>query len=163
MKILLIGNDLDTPQMRAVLAAEGCSAQFLPSHGFDQLSKDMLLAADAALVARDHGDHEPFEPGKRLSPIPLIAAIGAENIAAGISSLNAEENALCNAYILSGGEENLRRLARFSNISAMACRSHRRRRLYRSTASTRFPVRCIKMRLRILKNARQVMPLMWAC
>lgn len=113
MKILLIGNDLDTPQMRAVLAAEGCSAQFLPSHGFDQLSKDMLLAADAALVARDHGDHEPFEPGERLSPIPLIAAIGAENIAAGISSLNAEENALCNAYILSGGEENLRRLARF--------------------------------------------------
>ena len=113
MKILLIGNDLDTPQMRAVLAAEGCSAEFLPSRGFSQLSKDVLFAADAALVARDHGDHDPFEPGERLSPIPWIAAIGAENIAAGISSLNAEENALCNAYILSGGAENLRRLARF--------------------------------------------------
>ena len=101
MKILLIGNDLDTPQMRAVLAAEGCSAEFLPSRGFSQLSKDVLFAADAALVARDHGDHDPFEPGERLSKIPWIAAIGAENIAAGISSLKAEENALCNAYILS--------------------------------------------------------------
>lgn len=114
MKLLLIGNELDTPQMRAAAAAEGCALETLSSRAFNLSPAGSPLEADAALVSRDHGDHDPFLNTGRLLGIPFVAALGAENMTAGISSLTAKENALCSQYVLYGGEQNLRSLIKYA-------------------------------------------------
>lgn len=111
MEILLIGTDLTTPQMTAVLEEEHCFVRCFGSREFADRVGD--LAADAAIIGRDHGHHDDLPYVQSLETIPLRIAIGPENIASGISTLSAGDNALCCRYILYGGEENLRRLVRY--------------------------------------------------
>jgi cobalamin biosynthesis Mg chelatase CobN len=111
MKILLIGMDLDTQQIRTVLAKEGCTADFVSSRRLGELQGQLF--ADAVIIGQDHGYHGRIEMPPQLKEAPFVAAIGADNIAAGLSNLSVQENALCNQYILYGGEENLRRMVQF--------------------------------------------------
>lgn len=113
MKILIIGSDLNTPQIRKVLQESECEVKNLSSREFAVLPQEDKLTADAAIVGRDHGDHEALKNGICLEKVPFVAAIGAENIAANISTLSQTENMECNQYILYGGEENLRALVAF--------------------------------------------------
>lgn len=113
MKILLIGNELETPKMRAFFAQEGCQVETMSSRKFGRLPQGEYLVADAAFVARDHGHGEPFQNLRSIENIPFVAAVGADNITAGFSTLNQEDNAVCNEYILYGGEENLHSLIQF--------------------------------------------------
>ena len=111
MKLLLIGNDLLTPQFRAACAAEDCDLQTMTSREFCALPEDTEYSVDAALVSRDHGHHDPLPQIRGLALLPFTAAIRCEQ--EGIANIGIEDNALCNAYVLYGGEENLRRLIRF--------------------------------------------------
>lgn len=109
MKIIIIGNDMDTPQLRrALLASEpDVEIETIASREFAGFPKEKKLTADAAIVARDHGDHEIFHNVSCLEKVPFVVAVGGENIAAGFSKLSQEENTECNQYILYGGEKNL--------------------------------------------------------
>lgn len=111
MKILMIGSNLNTPQLKKVLEAEGCVLEAYTSLTFNSFGPDKEFTADAALVGRDYADHDPLRNTERLSAIPFVAAVGAENIAAGISNLSPQDNEHCNQYILYGGEKNLHHLA----------------------------------------------------
>lgn len=113
MKILLIGNEQETAQLRAAMAAENCTFESISSRAYCALPKDSSFSVDAALVSRDHGHHDAFPYREALLRLPFVAAIGAENTAAGIMNISAQDNSLCNEYVLYGGEENLRRLLRF--------------------------------------------------
>lgn len=106
MRVLFVGNDLDTPTTRAAAKRAGVEARFLSSRAAAH-APEKLLDADAAFVARDHGDHDRFDAAGRFAGIPFVAALGVENIAAGFANLSAEDNALCNQYFVYGGEENL--------------------------------------------------------
>ena len=110
MKLLLIGSDLLTPQFRAACAAENCELQTMTSREFCTLSENIEFSADAALVSRDHGHHDPLPHIRGLSRLSFTAAIRCEQD--GIANVSPEDNALCNSYVLYGGEENLRRLIR---------------------------------------------------
>lgn len=117
MKILVIGRDLHTSLFRRMLKQEGCEAEFLSFQSFAAMPQEERLTADAAIVGNDHGAYETLTNGSCLADIPFVAAVGAENIAAGISTLTPEENRDCNAYLGYGGEKNLRGL-----IAMIRCR-----------------------------------------
>lgn len=113
MKIIIIGNDLDTPQLRRTFEAYSCEMECIASSSFVTFPEDKKLKADAVIVAHDHGGHEVYKNLGCLEEIPFIAAIGAENMVAGCSNLSREENTDCNKYILYGGEQNLNHFVEF--------------------------------------------------
>ena len=119
MKLLFVGNEIDTPQLRCAVEEAGCSARFVASRSLADAYGDML-DVDAAFVSRDHGDHDEFKAAQGFFKIPFIAAIGADNIAAGFSNISKEDNALCNEYVLYGGQENLGNMIRLARCRLFA-------------------------------------------
>lgn len=113
MKLLLIGNELNTPRIRTALEQENCEIEVISSRSFNSLASNIRLSADAAFVSRDHGHYDMLTNMECLDAIPFIVALGVENNATGISNLSPEDNALCNRYYMYGGEQNLRNLLRF--------------------------------------------------
>lgn len=113
MRIIVIGNDLDTPQLRRAFAEAEFEMECISSKSFAALSEDKKLIAEAAVVGRDHGNHEIFSNRECLENIPVVCAIGAENIASGLFNLEEKENTDCNRYILYGGDRNLKNLLLF--------------------------------------------------
>lgn len=110
MKILVIGSNLDTTQLRKVFQEEACELVFFTSQAWAGLEQGKVIVADAALVGRDYTDYNAIENLERLADIPFVAALGVENIASGFTNLSPQDNEFCNQYILYGGEKNLRNL-----------------------------------------------------
>lgn len=106
MRVLAIGNLLNTPSIRHSAQEAGIEIQFLSSQ---QLRKTHIPDTfDVLLAGSDHGDHLNLAGNSLLQQCTLIVPLSGENITAGITTLSAADVAELNAYFAYGGSDNLR-------------------------------------------------------
>ena len=106
MRILALGSLLNTPRLRHAAADAGIDIMFLTSRQFRRTRPTESF--DVLLASCDHGDHLDLKGDPLLKQCTLVVPLSGETIAAGITTISADDIELLNAYFAYGGSENLR-------------------------------------------------------
>ena len=114
MRVLVIGNLLDTPAVVKAAGAEGVEPRFITSAQAQKLTDDMPGEDFSAILAGgDHGGHASLAGSPLLGRGAVLGPMSGENIAAGIGTVSVQEAERMGSYFAYGGPENLRHGFRF--------------------------------------------------
>lgn len=106
MRVLVVGGLLHNPAVEQAAEETGAELTFLLSRQAAQA--EVPGRFDVLLAGLDHGDSTTLQGSPLLERCTLVVPIGAESIAARITSLPAEDVSALNEYFAYGGRENVR-------------------------------------------------------
>ena len=107
MRVLAVGGLLHNPAVQWAAEKTGTTLVFLPSR--QAALAEVPGRFDVLLAGLDHGDNTTLKGSRLLEQCSLVVPVGAESIAAGITSLPADEVSLLNQYLAYGGRDNVLR------------------------------------------------------
>lgn len=105
MRVLVVGGDLHNPAVEWAAKEIGAELTFLLSRHAAQA--DVRGRFDILLAGLDHGDDTTLQGSPLLERCTLVVPIGAQSIAAHITSLPPEAVSALNQYFAYGGRENV--------------------------------------------------------
>lgn len=109
MRVLVIGNTLQTPAVACAAREEGVQPYFVPSARIVELTGELLRERfDAILVGSDHGGYVSVNGSPLLERGAAVVPMCGESLAAGVGNVPISEAEQMGVYFAYGGNENLR-------------------------------------------------------
>lgn len=109
MRVLVIGNQLNIPAVACAAEEEGVELCYISSAQAEKLTDEVPFeSVEVILAGMDHGGHASLVDNPLLKQNAVLIPMCAENLAAGISTVSAQDAEKINVYFAYGGNVNLR-------------------------------------------------------
>lgn len=114
MKVLVLGEELDTEAVAQAADKEGADAVFVSMAAFPARAAELATSGfDAVLGGNDHGGKTCIAGSVLMDSCRVIVPLCAENFASGACTVSPNAAAALNAYFAYGGTSNLRTAFRY--------------------------------------------------